>query len=302
PVSNPKQVHKREGVQQHLFIEIPANDATQDWKRSLKLRNSSLTKEEGSGIVLTTGSGGNELSSVTPKVDVFSSVVEKRTCDRDSYHKSRASQPARELRDVDYSLRDSASSYIEASILLRDERDLFRNCALELLDLLDKESAPARFEEGAEILKCGILKKKASKNPVMHWKEKYVIITIGKLIWLPISSGMREKGDITITDRMRKKQHCMILDENTEPRCSLNRKKNVNHVFDVIYKRTSRAPLDLNSIERLEAYVKAVASSTASSTSQAIKVVAQTPEMAQTPERPLSSFSPIFMWIGISVR
>ena len=33
-----------------------------------------------------------------------------------------------------------------------------------------------------------------------------------------------------------------------------------------------------------------------------IKVVAQTPEMAQTPERPLSSFSPIFMWIGISVR
>ncbi|OAO16695.1 heat shock 70, partial [Blastocystis sp. ATCC 50177/Nand II] len=32
------------------------------------------------------------------------------------------------------------------------------------------------------------------------------------------------------------------------------------------------------------------------------KVVAQTPEMAQTPERPLSSFSPIFMWIGISVR
>lgn len=33
-----------------------------------------------------------------------------------------------------------------------------------------------------------------------------------------------------------------------------------------------------------------------------LKVVAQTPEMAQTPERPLSSFSPIFMWIGISVR
>ena len=30
PVSNPKQVHKREGVQQHLFIEIPANDTAQD--------------------------------------------------------------------------------------------------------------------------------------------------------------------------------------------------------------------------------------------------------------------------------
>ena len=141
-------------------------------------------------------------------------------------------------------------------------------------------------------MKCGILKKKASRNPVMHWKEKYVIITIGKLIWLPISSGMREKGDITITDRMRKKQHCMsgrfadssavVLDENTEPRCSLNRKKNVNHVFDVIYKRTSRAPLDLNSIERLEAYVKAVASSTASSTSQAIAQSATSQAIAQT--------------------
>ena len=119
-----------------------------------------------------------------------------------------------------------------------------------------------------------------------------MIITIGKLIWLPISSGMREKGDITITDRMRKKQHCMsgrfadssavVLDENTEPRCSLNRKKNVNHVFDVIYKRTSRAPLDLNSIERLEAYVKAVASSTASSTPQAITQSSTSQAIAQS--------------------
>ena len=82
-------------------------------------------------------------------MDLLSSVVERRTCERDSYHKSRvstrnkthvqASQPARELRDVDYSLRDSASSYIEASILLRDERDLFRNCALELLDMLGSD-------------------------------------------------------------------------------------------------------------------------------------------------------------------
>ena len=119
-----------------------------------------------------------------------------------------------------------------------------------------------------------------------------MIITIGKLIWLPISSGMREKGDITITDRMRKKQHCMsgrfadssvvVLDENTEPRCSLNRKKNVNHVFDVIYKRTSRAPLDLNSIERLEAYVKAVASSTASATPQAISQSATPQAISQS--------------------
>lgn len=30
PVSNPKIMHKREGTQQHLFIEIPANDSAQD--------------------------------------------------------------------------------------------------------------------------------------------------------------------------------------------------------------------------------------------------------------------------------
>lgn len=41
--------------------------------------------------------------------------------------------PQRELREVDISLRDSAQSYIEASNLLSNERDSFRNCALELL-------------------------------------------------------------------------------------------------------------------------------------------------------------------------
>ena len=30
PVSNPKPIHKRDGVQQHVFIEIPANDSAQD--------------------------------------------------------------------------------------------------------------------------------------------------------------------------------------------------------------------------------------------------------------------------------
>ena len=130
-----------------------------------------------------------------------------------------------------------------------------------------------RFEEGAEIIKCGILKKKASKNPINHWQDKYVIITIGKLIWFPLSSSMITKGDIIITDKMRKSQHFMsrcplsrsplVLDENTEPRCSLNRKKNVHHVFDVIYKTTSKTQLDLSSIEQLESYVKSASSSTA---------------------------------------
>ena len=30
PVSNPKTAHKREGTQQRLFIEIPANESAQD--------------------------------------------------------------------------------------------------------------------------------------------------------------------------------------------------------------------------------------------------------------------------------
>lgn len=41
--------------------------------------------------------------------------------------------PQRELREVDINLRNSAQSYIEASNLLSSERDMFRNCALELL-------------------------------------------------------------------------------------------------------------------------------------------------------------------------
>lgn len=139
--------------------------------------------------------------------------------------------------------------------------------------LVDRDATPVRFEEGAEIIKCGILKKKASKNPINHWQDKYVIITIGKLIWFPLSSSMITKGDIIITDKMRKSQHFMsrcplsrsplVLDENTEPRCSLNRKKNVHHVFDVIYKTTSKTQLDLSSIEQLESYVKSASSSTA---------------------------------------
>ena len=52
---------------------------------------------------------------------------------------------------------------------------------------VDRDATPVRFEEGAEIIKCGILKKKASKNPINHWQDKYVIITIGKLIWFPLS-------------------------------------------------------------------------------------------------------------------
>ena len=76
---------------------------------------------------------------------------------------------------------------------------------------VDKDSVPLLFEQGSEILKCGILKKKASHNVFRRWANKYVIITIGKLIWFPLPSGLLLEGDITITERMRKYRHEMGL-------------------------------------------------------------------------------------------
>lgn len=49
----------------------------------------------------------------------------------------------------------------------------------------------------------------------------------------------------------------LVLDENTEPRCSLSRKKNVNHVFDVINKITNvETSMSINSVEELESYLR----------------------------------------------
>jgi len=105
--------------------------------------------------------------------------------------------------------RDSNPSTKEASNLIRDERNTFRNCAFELLDIIEINQNPARFEHGAEILKCGILRKKASHPFVSTWNLKYVIVTIGKLIWYPLPPSMLYTGTVVITDKMRKKQHEM---------------------------------------------------------------------------------------------
>lgn len=43
---------------------------------------------------------------------------------------------------MDKSLQDSANSYLEVSKLLRDERDMFRNCALGLLEMLGSFRGP----------------------------------------------------------------------------------------------------------------------------------------------------------------
>lgn len=57
-----------------------------------------------------------------------------------------------------------------------------------------------------------------------------------------------------------------MLDENTEPRCSLSRKKNVKHVFDVIHKvSSSRSSLNLNSVEQLHQYIQSSCNSSAES-------------------------------------
>lgn len=99
------------------------------------------------------------------------------------------------------------------------------------------------------------------------WNLKYVIVTIGKLIWYPISSSMMYSGNIIITEKMRKQRHEMspfplihsstALDENTEARCSLSRKRNVNHVFDVVNKVTAdESSNSIQTIEELESYLQ----------------------------------------------
>ena len=98
------------------------------------------------------------------------------------------------------------------------------------------------------------------------WNLKYVIVTIGKLIWYPISSSMMYSGNIIITEKMRKQRHEMsirshtplflALDENTEARCSLSRKRNVNHVFDVVNKVTAdESNNSIQTVEELESYL-----------------------------------------------
>lgn len=162
---------------------------------------------------------------------------------------------------MDKSLQDSANSYLEVSKLLRDERDMFRNCALGLLEMLDKHSAPVRLEGGAEVLKCGILLKKASNNVFRIWREKYVVVTIGKLLWFPLPSGHLQDCEVLITDKMRKHQREMILNENTEPRCSLSSSPSESHEFDVIYNKVQEAPLDLTSVDALRSYIQSTSSS-----------------------------------------
>lgn len=78
---------------------------------------------------------------------------------------------------------------------------------------------------------------------------------------------MMYSGNIIITEKMRKQRHEMsafspifsllALDENTEARCSLSRKRNVNHVFDVVNKVTAdESNNSIETIEELESYLQ----------------------------------------------
>lgn len=76
---------------------------------------------------------------------------------------------------------------------------------------VDQSSDPIQYEQGAEILKCGILLKKASHNPFKRWKEKFVIVTVGHLIWFPVDASGVANGVVAITDTMRKQQRVMRI-------------------------------------------------------------------------------------------
>lgn len=74
---------------------------------------------------------------------------------------------------------------------------------------IDKSSESIQYEQGQEIIKCGILLKKARRNPFKQWKEKFVIVTVGHLIWFPVDSRGVANGVVAITDYMRKHQREM---------------------------------------------------------------------------------------------
>lgn len=130
-----------------------------------------------------------------------------------------------------------------------------------------------RFEQGAEVLKCGVLLKKASHALFRRWREKLVIVTIGKIIWFPLPSYRRRPSDITITDAMRSQQRELgtlfisslsnppVLDEHTEFRGSLSLHPRSARGFDILTKRVVETPLALRSVDSLRSYIHSTSQS-----------------------------------------
>lgn len=61
------------------------------------------------------------------------------------------------------------------------------------------------------MLMCGILRKRAHHFWGTTWKQKYVVVTIGKLIWYPIPPSMTAFGPIVLTEQMKAKKHEMSM-------------------------------------------------------------------------------------------
>ena len=43
------------------------------------------------------------------------------------------------------------------------------------------------------------------------WKEKVVVVTIGKLTWYPVDGSVVSRGSFAITDKMRNNKHEMSM-------------------------------------------------------------------------------------------
>ena len=74
---------------------------------------------------------------------------------------------------------------------------------------VDKSTDSIQYEQGSEIIKCGILLKKAPRNLFKRWKAKFVIVTVGHLIWFPVDNDSLANGVLAVTDTMRKHQREM---------------------------------------------------------------------------------------------
>jgi hypothetical protein len=63
------------------------------------------------------------------------------------------------------------------------------------------------------------------------------------------------------------------LDKDTEPRCSLSRKKNKTHVFDVINRVSDyKTQLDINSVDELQKYIDSVNNSSIPAVSTSMEI------------------------------
>ena len=141
-------------------------------------------------------------------------------------------------------------------------------------------------------------------------------MTIGKLTWYPVDDNVVSRGGFAITDKMRNNKHEMsifsisivtiVLDENTEPRYSLSRKKNLRHVFDVIHKSSTSSSTQLGSLDQLANYIHtschSVYSDSSSHTPKSAESSEESEKKEESAETPCQSSPPLLTGKEVTIE